>query len=64
MEEPEVVEVEEVEEVEAPSEPEPIAPEWVQIYEDLVSTSWVPKRLLVLKFSFVILLLKVTHNII
>ena len=36
MEEPEVVEVE-VEKVETPVEPEPIAPEWVQVYEDLVS---------------------------
>ena len=35
--EPEVVEVE-VEEVETPIEPEPVAPEWVQVYEDSVST--------------------------
>ena len=58
MEEPEVVEVEEVEEVEAPSEPEPIAPEWIQIYEDLVSTTWapIPKHVLMLKFKHVLML--------
>ena len=38
VEEPEVVESEVTIEITAPEEPEPVAPVWVQVYDDLVST--------------------------
>lgn len=38
VEEPEVVESEITIEITAPEEPEPVAPVWVQVYDDLVSS--------------------------
>ena len=37
VEEPEVVESEVTIEITGPEEPEPVPPEWVQVYDDLVS---------------------------